>query len=288
MKKTAIIILLLSLYYKGYCQYGAASFYVVAHPDQWQLFMGNNAYNDITKSEKGKENKVVFIYTTAGQESCNGTPLNTSVDIARQDGAHNCVEFCADRSGSHGQWSLIPVTVQGHSILKYTYKNVVSYWLRLPDGCSGQGLYGQSLQFLHDGTLSSIKTVDSSTTYKGWDDLAGTIRQIIVNESADVNEIVLNTADTDASINSGDDPDHIYTGMLCINAVDSIPNTTLNLFMESVIATLPANLDYRAIANKAALLSQLDYVRTENGLPSEWTPHNISYLNRNYFRTVTK
>ncbi len=42
--------------------YSAVSIYVVAHQDDWQLFMTPDAYNDLIDSDK----KTVFIYTTAG------------------------------------------------------------------------------------------------------------------------------------------------------------------------------------------------------------------------------
>ncbi len=38
------------------------SFYVVAHPDNWQLFMNPNAYHSV----KNEDEKTVFIHATAG------------------------------------------------------------------------------------------------------------------------------------------------------------------------------------------------------------------------------
>jgi len=288
MKKTAIVIFLLTLYINGNCQYQSISFYVIAHPDQWELFMGENAYQDISSVVNGPQNKVVFIYATTGSDGCNSGHLNISNYLTRQAGANNSVEFCADKVGSHSEWFTDHVSVQGHNILKYIYKNTVSYCLRLPDGCNGQNIFGQSLQLLHDGAISSIIAVDSSATYTGWSDLTNTVNQIIISEKGPIDHIYINTADTDVSINKGDNPDHIYTGMLCMDAVNAISPLTINLFVEFGVAALPSNLDEFSIATNAALLSQLDYTGTENGLPSEWTTLNINYMSRNYFRTVIK
>ncbi len=287
MRKIALILLLLALNQKGYSQYDRVSFYVVAHPDQWQLFMGLNASDDLSTPDDAIKSKVVFIYTTAGDQSCNGSPCNTPHYLARQEAAHTAIEFCSDRTRDHGQWHTSHDVVNGHTILKYNYNNAVSYCLRLPDGCNGNSLFKESLQSLHSGN-SSISAIDSSATYHDWNDLITTVQQIMTNERSNIGDMYVNTADTDAVLNKGDDPDHIYTGLLCLNALDSMHHLTINLFREAIIASLPANTDDIAIAAKAALLSQMDYVRTENGMPSEWTPQNISYLSRNYLRTVTR
>src|SRR6185369_14940016 len=51
-------------------EFPKVSFYVCAHEDDWQLFMGTDAFNDINNydEKKGEANgtKVVIIYTTAG------------------------------------------------------------------------------------------------------------------------------------------------------------------------------------------------------------------------------
>src|ERR1035437_8894801 len=153
IKKILLPILLLIATVNGYCQYSSVSYYVVAQQDQWQLFMGINAYNDISGGTNGARKKVVIIYTTAGDESCNGVPLNIPYYQARQEGANNCVEFCADQWGTHETWSTSTGTVLNHQILRTQYKNVISYCLKLTGGCYDGGLMGQSLQYLHNGTI---------------------------------------------------------------------------------------------------------------------------------------
>src|SRR5580704_6339006 len=60
----------------AFSQYTSVSYYVVAHPDDWQLFMGVNAFNDITPGIAGSGTKVVLIYTTAGEDNCYGTGVD--------------------------------------------------------------------------------------------------------------------------------------------------------------------------------------------------------------------
>jgi hypothetical protein len=49
-------------------QYNSTSFYIVAHQDDWQYFMGINAAHDL----KNPGTKVVFLFITAG-DACKGT-----------------------------------------------------------------------------------------------------------------------------------------------------------------------------------------------------------------------
>ena len=288
MKKIAALVLFLFCISRSLCQdYTSASFYLVAHQDQWQLFMGIDAYNDIAVGPPGK---VIFIYTTAGDESCRGAALDTSYYLARQEGANNSVEFCADKSttlgGMGSLWDTTYVTISDHSILKYTYKNVVSYCLRLPDGCFGSGLFGQSLQYLHNHPATHINAVDGSAVYSGWNDLVNTVQQIINNERAGIPDVWLKTADTDTAYNPGDHPDHIYTALLGLDAIAPLYYINEALYQEYNTSGLPVNLSNADIATESALLSILDYGRTSNSRSSEWSSLKVSFTSRNYFRVI--
>jgi hypothetical protein len=289
MKRLLLCLLLAVSGSNGYGQYSSVSFYVVAHPDQWQLFMGVKACGDImSKGTNGPGRKVVIIYTTAGDESCSGAPLNVPYYLARRDGANRCVEFFADQTSNHELWTSGDDTTTGHRILRTQYKNVTCYHLKLTGGCPDKGFMGQSLQDFHSGTIPAITAVDSSASYTRWSDLVQTVQEIINNESDSSSDIRINTADTDRVINPGEHPDRIHTAHLALQAAAGIPHVTLNLFEENNITNKPANLSNKDIATKAALLSQLDFGRTENGQTSEWDAVHISYTSRSYFRTITR
>ena len=70
------------------------SFYFSANPDDWQLFMGVNALKDIAAASTGNGNKVVFIYTTAGEANCSGAGVDKDYYLSRQEGAIRSTQFC--------------------------------------------------------------------------------------------------------------------------------------------------------------------------------------------------
>lgn len=236
----------------------------------------------------GKQNKIVFIYTTAGDESCNGTSQNPAYYMARQEGANNSVEFCANQRGWHEPWNSSIDTFSDHRIIRYRYGNVFSYCLKLPDGCrDGQGQNGLSIRNLYENQIS-LAAVDSSAVYHGWDDLTRTIDAIIAKECNGMGQVTINTADTNTIINPGDYPDNIYAARLALHAADTMRKITINLFREYCTADLPVNLNDKELGTEAAILSILDYERTEHGFPSVWDAQHISYTSRNYFRTIEK
>lgn len=288
--KTLIFILLLILSGCSHHQYKAVSYYVVGDQDEWQLFMGIDVYNDIVSGAKDStKKKVVIIYTTAGDNSCDGTPIKVpEYYYSHEAGKNSTVEFCADQTGVREASHAKRDTILNHDILKYQYKNVVSYNLRLPGGCINGGFNGQSLHYLHDGLTSSLWAVDGTTKYSGWNDLVKTIHQIIINENKENTKMIFNTADTNVTINPGDHPDNIYSARLCLDATASIPHLTVNFFQEYITANLPVNLSNSEIATEAALFSQVDYWLTNFGYPSEFTPEKVKCTARNYFRTVVR
>ena len=61
------------------------TFYVVAHADDWQLFMNPDAFKDITMPDS----KVVFIVTTAGDAGKEDNYWK-----AREEGMKSSIRFC--------------------------------------------------------------------------------------------------------------------------------------------------------------------------------------------------
>ena len=71
----------------------------------------------------------------------------------------------------------------GHPIYRVSYRNTVSYFLRVPDGNplgTGYSDTGfQSLKRLADGENNMLSAIDGSTVYHGWSDLIATVRAIL-------------------------------------------------------------------------------------------------------------
>lgn len=179
-------------------EYESVTFYVQAHQDDWQLFQGEKVWSDIN-SNLGK-NKVVFIYTTAGDN--NGSPTDdywkdadrgaiASIKATLSDNTLSLKNFMKD--------NLKVKNINGHRIALYTYANTESYFLHLPDGGydssipvgsgngykdgEGWGKREKSLKLLHAGIpIETIHCVDPifKTTYKNWEDFVNTLEKIII------------------------------------------------------------------------------------------------------------
>src|SRR3954451_16357350 len=65
--------------------YAQISFYIVAHADDWLLFMQPNAHKDLVDSH----NKVVFIISTAGDAG-----EDEKYWCAREEGIKSSIRFC--------------------------------------------------------------------------------------------------------------------------------------------------------------------------------------------------
>src|SRR5215470_865301 len=160
------------------------SFYFAAHEDDWQLFMNPSAFQDVIKGAA----KTVFVHLTAGDAGL-GTGLGGRKHpfyLARENGAEAAIRFMADADGAPGERVAEPMMFNGHSIYRVSYRNTVGYFLRVPDGNASGAGYAvtgfQSLKRLAAGDTGTLRAVDGSTTYHGWDDLVATLRRIIAYE----------------------------------------------------------------------------------------------------------
>ena len=189
-----------------------ASFYIVAHADDWQLFMNPNAYLDLIN----EENKVVIIITTAGDAG-----LGLEYWSAREEGCKSSVRFCLapyypirEKEGMR--------EINNHIISCWEANNVNCYFLRLPDGgLDGQGFENnchQSLRRLRSSEILSINTLDHSTLYRNWEDFYCTLNEIIVYESEGISNTWINYLNPELKNNLHDHPDHTATG----NAVQAM------------------------------------------------------------------
>src|SRR5262245_5319206 len=182
------------------------SFYFAAHEDDWQLFMNPSAFQDVI----GGAAKTVFVHVTAGDAGL-GTGLGGRKHpfyLARENGAEAAIRFMADADAAPGERVAAPMVFNGHAIYRVSYRNTVGYFLRVPDGnASGAGYAAtgfQSLKRLAMGETDSLRAVDGSTTYYGWEDLVATLRAIIAYERGRAALAQVNVAETDARINPND------------------------------------------------------------------------------------
>ena len=172
--------------------------YLHAHQDDWQLFMGDRAYNSVQDASN-----VVFVYATAGDGGAGTTYWQTR-ELAAQ--------AAVDALIGSGAWTCAQQTINAHPIRRCAKGKAVSYDLRLPDGGNGTGFNGAgSMAMLRDGTQPTLTALDGSTTYTSWTDFTTTIQGIIDYEAStqSVPLVNVNAPDYDRTINRGDHADHL-------------------------------------------------------------------------------
>ena len=177
---------------------------VVAHQDDWQLFMGDVLTQGLRSGNRG-----VFIYLTAGDDGRDSVYWQT-----RERAALRSTRFAAGVSVTEPLVCSV-VQIRDHSIRKCNLGNTESYFLRLPDGKrDGKGFarYGyQSLRKLRASPSSEMRAIDASTTYRGWADLKATVGAITDLKSAIV---TIHTSDPSIARNPHDHFDHRMAGLL--------------------------------------------------------------------------
>lgn len=224
------------------------SFYIVAHADDWQLFMQPNAYKDLIELHK----KVVFIIITAGDAG-----LGKTYWAAREEGCKSSVRFC-----------LAPLTTliehdgtkefNHRSVTYWSANHVTCYFLRLPDGnLDGNGFQSyqhQSLSRFRDRQINTLSALDNSATYESWSDLQNTLRTIIYSESKGIHDKCINYLNPDAGKNPNDHIDHITTGQ-AIQEMTAIPGVRQALFVGYSNSNAKENLQPEDLFWKAGMFA---------------------------------
>jgi len=177
---------------------------VVAHQDDWQLFMG-----DVVTQRLRSGNRGVFVYLTAGDDGRDSVYWQTRERAALQS-TRVAAGIPATDSASCSM-----VQIHAHSVRRCVLGKTNSYFFRLPDGRrNGKGFarYGyQSLRKLRAKQISEIKAIDGSASYQGWSDLIATLGAIVDLDSAGV---TMHTSDPSVARNPHDHFDHRMAGAL--------------------------------------------------------------------------
>lgn len=229
---------------------------VVAHQDDWQLFMG-----DVVARRVQAGGRVLFIYLTAGDDGLDsvywtarerGTLASTrvAVGVAVTDSA---TDQCS------------PVRALDHAIRKCTIANTESYFFRLPDGHrNGIGFARhsyQSLRKLRRKRITSVSAADGSATYKGWTDVMSTVKALIGESSVD-RMVTVHTSDPSVVVNPHDHFDHRMAGLL---VYDMRKQSKWNVayYTGYALATRAPNRSEDQVRQKTSLFLAYDKVMTE-------------------------
>lgn len=262
------------------------SFYFAAHEDDWQLFINPSAFQDVI----GGAAKTVFVHLTAGDAGLGAGMGGRKHPfyLARENGAEAAIRFMADADAAPGERVAAPISFNGHSIYRVSYRNTVSYFLRVPDGnASGAGYAEtgfQSLKRLASGENNILRAIDGSTTYQGWDDLVATLRAIIAYERGGAGLIQVNVAETDKRINPQDHTDHLMTAKAALDAAKEASCVRKVFYVDYASSRLPQNLDAQqrdmessVFAVTLAGIQAMDH-------STSWHHYDHSFVGRNYFR----
>ncbi|MDP9202496.1 MAG: PIG-L family deacetylase [Gemmatimonadota bacterium] len=261
-----------------------ADIILVAHQDDWQLFMG-----DIVARQVRTGNQVVFIYLTAGDDGRDSLYWATrergalestrvAVGVAPTDSA---TDQCAS------------VKALDHVIRECTIANTESYFFRLPDGRrNGTGFARhsyESLRKLRRKRIASMSAVDGSAAYNSWADLMSTVNVLIGERSGD-RIVTVHTSDPSVVVNPHDHFDHRMAGLL---VADSRKKKRWNVvyYAGYAVATRAANRSGDQVRQKTALFLAYDRVMTQaNAKWSAYREHPAFYsecMLRTYARRVT-
>jgi LmbE family N-acetylglucosaminyl deacetylase len=177
---------------------------VVAHQDDWQLFMGDVVTERLRTGHRG-----LFVYVTAGDDGRDSVYWQTRERAALQSVRVAVGIPTADSTNC----SIVGILT--HSIRECVVGNTVSYFFRLPDGNrNGKGFARnryESLRKLRSREISEISAIDGSTTYRGWPDVLATVGALIERDST---RVTVHTTDPSIARNPHDHFDHRSTGLL--------------------------------------------------------------------------
>ncbi|KAH9100109.1 hypothetical protein LEN26_016172 [Aphanomyces euteiches] len=169
------------------------AFYVVAHEDDHELFMSNNYHVSMSDSKT----KVVFVYTTAGDDRTGGNPWRE----ARELGTLAATKAWVDHVGLFKSTPVGDVvTINGHKIARVTIGNCVHYLMRVPE-YGADGASGFMALVKNERPVAPMD--DPTNVYKNRTDFKATLAAILVKEANNISTIGMNAQDP-----LGEQPDH--------------------------------------------------------------------------------
>jgi len=266
------------------------SFYFSAHQDDWQLFMNPSAFKDALDGHT----KCVFIHMTAGDAGLgigNGGRKHP-LYLARENGAESAVRFMADSDDRPPIEQIASaIAFNGHPIRRVSYRNAVTFFLRLPDGSPAGTGYAdtghQSLTRLADGHIDTLSAIDNTTSYRGWADLVATLRNIIDVERGPTPSVHLNAPEPDASINPNDHADHVMTAKAALDAAQGLTGTRRLHYVGYASADRPENLSGQDRDMKCAVYAVTLAGVLALGHPTAWQHYDQQFVGRSYCRVET-
>jgi len=264
------------------------SLFVVAHEDDWQLFMNPDATHALDRG-----GRAVFVHLTAGDGGRGTGGVPVPFYRAREEGALRAIRFLVnsrtpDQRGLGSTMRRETVTIAGHHLLRVGYGPVVAYFLRLPDGNGddGQGYAStghQSLDRLRTGASPVVTAIDGSARYRGWADLTATLAAILAAERTAA-PARLHAPEPDPKLNPGDHDDHRNAGRAAQTVVAASGCVTLTFHDGYDTANRPMNVTGDDLLAVVGAWGATTSALADNGAPSTWGTEHNAWLTRQYHR----
>ncbi|UYZ62102.1 PIG-L family deacetylase [Hymenobacter weizhouensis] len=250
--------------------------YVTAHPDDWQLFMGGSACDDVQRTRR----KVVFICLTAGQADQPEDAYWQAREVSCRAAMQQAVQLPNKQSPLPAATTLI---INQHAVVVARSHNAVAYFLRLPDGNlngRGQARGGyQSLQQLRDAGRAMLP-LDGGKPYQNWNELVATVRHILRREAVP-GQLALHAPMPDSKLNPGDHSDHRMAGLVAL-AATARTECCYRLYVGYDSRRRPANLTSEQAANQLLVYQAYSQSMRELGQYPSWDAQHLSYIGRQY------
>ncbi len=264
----------------------AVAFFIVAHSDDWFLFMGNAGVDAVGDGHNG--NTICFVYVTAsnaidGMEAAKGTKVRLRHEAGLRIRENATIATALSMFGKKANFPAgFPIVetddvlfdvkeVNGREIAYYEVLNTHHYCLRLADGgVGGDGVAwtgNQSLRRLRAGLTPLSAQGDIPALYDDWNELTDTLRAIFDGEAAG-QHCWLNYLDpVDAAKPFPDGhSDHQHVGLAVQDATAGAANYESALFRGYTIRLAAENLDNNEKKEKRALINAWDDVQKTRGL----------------------
>ncbi|WP_082455426.1 PIG-L family deacetylase [Hymenobacter sp. AT01-02] len=254
----------------------SVSVYITAHPDDWQLFMGSDACDDVQR----RNAKVVFICLTGGQAN----KVDDAYWQSRETACQAAVQKAANLTTAA---STVPMPVQesvnAHSVTVVRYRSTVAYFLHLPDGNldgKGQSRGGfQSMKLLFKAGRP-VGPLDHGPAYTSWNDLVATVRALLQREVGSA-KLEVHTPQPNERYNPGDHSDHRMAGELAL-AATAQTECRYQLYVGYDSSRRPLNLTATQTENQRAVYQAYSQKMAEQGQPSSWDEAHLRFIGRQY------
>ena len=224
--------------------------YVVAHEDDWQVFMGDVVVEGLRTGAPA-----TFVYLTAGDDGRDSVYWRT-----RERAALASLRVAGGASIKRSDSAdCRNVSVRGHSVRRCVLANTESFFLRLPDGNrNGAGFprySNQSMRRIRARKIPAITAVNGSTTYQGWDDLVSTVGALVSTDSVEKPQV--HTSDPSVAINPHDHFDHRIAGLL-VAELKKRRDLDLRYYVGYALGTRAANRSSTQAREKTELFIAYD------------------------------